>query len=130
MKISKRAKREAKQLFRFCLVEGMLDENRVRQVVQRVVAAGRRNCPAILSHFRRLVKLHLARHMATIESATPLPTDFQAAIEAGLTRRYGPRLTTAFAHLPALIGGVRIQVGSDVYDGSVRAGLAALEQSF
>jgi F-type H+-transporting ATPase subunit delta len=77
-----------------------------------------------------LVKLDLARHMATIESATPLPTDFQAAIEAGLTRRYGPRLTTAFAHLPALIGGVRIQVGSDVYDGSVRAGLAALEQSF
>jgi F0F1-type ATP synthase delta subunit len=29
-----------------------------------------------------------------------------------------------------LIGGVRIQVGSDVYDGSVRAGLAALEKSF
>jgi F-type H+-transporting ATPase subunit delta len=130
MKISKRAKREAKQLFRFCLVEGMLDENRVRQVVQRVVAAGRRNCPAILSHFERLVKLDLARHLATIESATPLPGDLQAAIEAGLTRRYGRGLATAFAHRPALIGGVRIQVGCEVYDGSVRAGLAALEQSF
>jgi F0F1-type ATP synthase delta subunit len=29
-----------------------------------------------------------------------------------------------------LIGGLRIQVGSDVYDGSVRARLASLEQSF
>ena len=52
------------------------------------------------------------------------------AIEAGLTRRYGPGLSTAFVQRPALIGGMRIQVGSDVYDGSVRAGLAALEQSF
>ena len=130
MKISKRAKREAKQLFRLCLTNGVLDENRVRQVVQHLVAAGRRECPAILSHFVRLVKLDLARHTATIESATPLPADFQAAIEAGLTRRYGRGLATAFAHRPALIGGMRIQVGSDVYDGSVRAGLAALERSF
>lgn len=130
MKISKRAKREAKQLFRFCLVDGMLDENRARQVVQRVVAAGRRDRPAILSHFRRLVKLDLARHAALIESAVPLPTDLQAVVEAGLARRYGPRLTTAFAHLPALIGGMRIQVGSDVYDGSVRAGLEELGRRF
>ena len=130
MKINKKAKREAKQLFRLCLVNSLLDENRVRDVMQHVVAAGRRDCPAILSHLGRLVKLDLARHTATIESATPLPADLQAAIEAGLTRRYGRGLATAFAHRPALIGGVRIQVGSDVYDGSVRAGLAALEQSF
>ena len=34
MKITKQAKREAKQLYRLCLVNGLLDENRVRQVVQ------------------------------------------------------------------------------------------------
>jgi F-type H+-transporting ATPase subunit delta len=130
MKISKRRKRQAGQLFRLCLVDGVLDENRVRQVVQGVVAAARRDGPAILSHFGRLVKLDLARHTATIESVTPLPADLQAAIEAGLTHRYGRGLTTTFASRPALIGGMRIQVGSDVYDGSVRAGLAALEKSF
>ena len=129
MKINKRAKREAKQLFRSCLVNGVLDESRVRRVVELVVAAGRRDCPAILSHFGRLVKLDLARHTATIESATPLPADLQAALEAGLTRRYGPGLTTAFAHRPALIGGMRIQVGCDVYDGSVQGRLAALEKA-
>jgi F-type H+-transporting ATPase subunit delta len=130
MRINKRAKREAKQLFRLCLVNSLLDENRIRQVMQRVVAGGHRDGPAILSHFGRLVKLDLARHTATIQSATLLPADLQAAIETGLMRRYGPGLTTAFAHRPALIGGMRIQVGSDVYDGSVRAGLAALEKSF
>jgi F-type H+-transporting ATPase subunit delta len=77
-----------------------------------------------------LVKLDRARHMAAVESATPLPAALQAALEAGLERRYGPGLTTAFAHHPGLIGGIRIQVGSDLYDGSVRAGLAALEKSF
>ena len=130
MKINKQAKREAKQLFRFCLVNGLLDENRVRSVVQDVIAAGRRDCPAILSHFTRLVRLEIAGRTATVESATPLPPDLQASIEAGLKRRYGPGLSTAFVHRPVLIGGMRIQVGSDVYDGSVHAGLAALEKSF
>ena len=130
MKINKRARREAKQLFRLCLVDSLLDENRVRQVVQRVSAAGHRDWRAILSHFGRLVKLDLARHTATIESAAPLSADLRVSTEAGLTRRYGPGLTTTFAHRPSLIGGMRIQVGSDVYDGSVRAGLTALEKGF
>jgi F-type H+-transporting ATPase subunit delta len=59
-----------------------------------------------------------------------LPADLQTAIKAGLMQRYGSGLTTAFAHRPALIGGMRIQVGSDVFDGSVRAALTALENSF
>jgi F-type H+-transporting ATPase subunit delta len=129
MKITKRAKREARQLFHLCLVDGLLDESRVRRVVQHVVAAGRRDAPAILSHFGRLVKLDLARRTAIIESATPLPADLQANIEAGLMRRYGGRLTTAFAQRPALIGGMRIQVGCDVYDGSVQGRLTALEKA-
>lgn len=130
MKITRRARRDARDLFRLCLLNGVLDANRTRQVVQRVVDAGRHDAPAILSHFRRLVRLHLARHTAIIESVTPLPADVRAAVETDLTRRYGPGLTTTFAHRPALIGGMRIQVGSDVYDGSVRARLAALERRF
>jgi F-type H+-transporting ATPase subunit delta len=130
VKITKQAKREAKQLFRYCLVNGLLDENRVRSVVQHLVARGRHDSAVIISHFKRLVKLDLARRTATVESAAPLPPDLQAAIEAGLTRRYGPGLTTAFAQRPELIGGMRIQVGTDVYDSSVRAALAALEKSF
>ncbi len=129
MKINKRVKREAKRLVRACLVHDVLADERVRRVARDVATAGRRDARAILAHFRRLVKLELARHTASVESASPLPADLRAAIESGLTRRYGSGLTTAFAHRPALIGGVRIQVGSDVYDGSVRAGLAALAQS-
>ena len=130
MKISKKAKDEARQLYHFCTVNGLLDENRVRQVVQRVIAAKRRDGSAILAQFLRLVRLDCARHTAVIESATPLSADLQTVIQADLTHRYGPGLAMAFSQRPELIGGVRVQVGCDVYDGSVRAGLAALEKRF
>jgi len=130
MRISKRAKQEARELFRGCIVNNLLDEDRVRGTVQHVVAAGRHDGPAILAHFRQLLKLELARRTATIESATPLPADVRVAVEAGLTRLYGPGLSTALAERPALIGGLRIQVGWDVYDDSVRARLDTLQKSF
>ena len=47
-------------------------------------------------------------------------------VQAGLARIYGRGLETSFGENPELIGGLRIKVGSDVYDGTVRARLAAL----
>src|SRR5262249_59893418 len=114
MRTSKRVRREAKELFRDCMLNGVLDENRVRRTVQLVVAAGRHDGPAILSRFCQLLKLDLARRTATIESATPLPADLRVAVEAGLTRLYGPGLTTAFAYPPALIGRGPIQLPRDL----------------
>ena len=130
MKISKQTKREAKQLFRCCLTDGLLDENRARQVLRRVVEAKPRGYMAILSHFERLVKLEIARRTAKVESAAPLPEDLQAKVRSALGRVYGPGLNLSFGHNAALIGGMRIKVGSDVYDGSVQARLAALQESF
>jgi F-type H+-transporting ATPase subunit delta len=130
MKATKQARREAKQLFRLCLVNGLLEENRARQVVQQIIAARPRGYLGTLLYFRRLVELDSARHTAKVESALTLPADLQASVQAGLARVHGPGLSTAFVENPALIGGMRIRVGSDVYDGSVQGRLAALEQSF
>lgn len=130
MKTTRQAQREAKRLFRLCLVDGSLDESRVRGVVQRVIEAGRPGNLALLSRFQRLVRLDRARQSAEVESAVPLSADLRASIEAGLAHVYGRGLVISFADNPALIGGVRIKVGSDVYDGSVRAGLSALEARF
>jgi len=127
---NKQAKRDAKQLFRLCLVNSLLDENRARQVVQQVIAAGQRNSWAILAAFLRLVRLDCTEHTAKVESAAPLSAELRAATQARLTSLYGPGLTTSFSDHPSLIGGMRIQVGSDVYDGTVQAGLAALEKRF
>jgi F-type H+-transporting ATPase subunit delta len=130
MKISKQARRDAKQLFRSCLVNGLLDENRVRQAVQQIVAGKPRGYVAILSHFQRLVKLDIERRAARVESATPLSSELQGRVKQQLNQLYGAGLTISFAENPALIGGLRIKAGSDVFDGSVQARLNALAESF
>ena len=130
MKISKLAKRGAKELFRGCVTDGLLDDGRVRQAVQRVLQSKPRGYLAILSHFQRLIKLDIARRSARVETATPLSPELQAKIQSSLSQTYGPGLHISFAENPSLIGGMRIKVGSDVYDGSVQARLNALQESF
>jgi F-type H+-transporting ATPase subunit delta len=127
MKTAKQTEREARQLYRLCLVGGQLDEERARTVVHDVIDAGRTGRVAVLSRFQRLVKLDRHEHTATVESAAPLPDDLRTAIAAGLTGSYGETIAVAFADNPSLIGGVRIQVGSNVYDGSVKGRLSAIE---
>src|SRR5262245_35449627 len=130
MKISKQSRREAKALFRSTLQNGLLDENRARQVVQKVLQVKPRGYLGILTHFERLLKLEMARRNARVESAQVLSNEAQAAVKDRLTKVYGPGLNFSFAQNPALLGGMRIRVGSDVYDGSIQARLNALEESF
>jgi len=130
MKTTRQAKREAKRLFRLCLVNGSLDEGRTRQVVQRLIEDKRRGALALLSQFQHLVKLDRAQRTAEVESAVPMPADLREDIQAALVRTYGPGISPSFVHNPGLIGGMRIKVGSDVYDGSVRTRLAGLEKNF
>ena len=130
MKISKQARRDAKALFQSCRVNGVLDEAKVRQTVTQVIASKPRGYVAILSHFHRLLKLDLDRRTARVESAVPLDSAQQSSLKTNLARRYGQGLIFAFSQNAALIAGMRVQVGSDVFDGSVKARLAGLEQHF
>ena len=130
MKTTKQGEREARKLFRFCLVSRSVDEGRVRLVVESVLRFKRRGHLLLLARFQRLLEHEYAQHTAEIESAVQLPSDLQSRVQNGLTAVYGAGLTWSFVHNPALIGGMRIKVGSDVYDGSVRSGLLALARRF
>ena len=128
MKTTRQAQRDARRLFRLCTVDRSLDETLVRRVVSSMIEAGRPGVIPVLVQLQRLVRLDRARQTAVVESAAPLAADERAGIESGLARVYGPAVRPSFSENAALIGGVRITVGSDVYDGSVRARLAALER--
>ena len=127
---AKQQQREARQLFRLCLVDGTVDERRARQIVHRGVARGHSGALGVMSRFLRLVKLDRSRRDAIVESAVPLAPELRASLTAMLGRRYGEGTATTFAEEPALIAGVRIRVGSDVYDGSIAGRLADLETRF
>jgi F-type H+-transporting ATPase subunit delta len=130
MRARRQIRRDAKRLWRLCLVNGYLDEGRAREVVDRVIESRQSSGPAILSHFLRLLRLDVARQSAQVESAAPLDAQTRAAVEEQLARKYARAVTPTFVVDPTLIGGMRVKIGSDVYDGSVKAGLAALEASF
>ena len=127
MKANRKVRRVARTLFRLCTVNGALDDHRGRRVSRRLATSGRRGSLSILAEFHRLVHLDHDRHTGLVESATPLTAPVRDEILADLFRLYGPALHTSFAENPMLVGGVRIRVGSDLYDDSIQGRLAAIE---
>lgn len=130
MNVDKQAKREAKQLFKSCFSGGVINEVQARAIVSRIMEVKPRGYLAILTHFHRLLKLEVERRTARIESASALTPEMQSNVREALAKAYGPGLNISFKENKSLIGGMRVQVGSDVYDGTVRARLEALEASF
>jgi F-type H+-transporting ATPase subunit delta len=128
MKPKKRFRRVARQLFQLTVVDGRVDDDRARQVARRLKGGTERGSLAVLSEFLRLVRIDRALHTALIESAQPLADDVRRDVEAQLTKTHGGDLGISVAINPSLIGGMRITVGSSVYDGSVRGRLDALER--
>lgn len=128
MKISKEARRHSRELFRVCLTGGRLDARKVTEFSDRLIAEKPRGYVAILQEFTRLVRLELQRRHAIIESAVPLDPAEAQRLETDLRARFGADLTVEHKTNPALLGGLRIQVGSDVWDGSVANRLALLQQ--
>jgi F-type H+-transporting ATPase subunit delta len=80
VKVSKQARRDAKELFLACRQNGGLDENKVRDIVQQVIRTKPRGYIPILNHFARLVKLEVDRRTARIESPVALSEAQQAAL--------------------------------------------------
>lgn len=130
MKSTKQARRDAKQLYQACLINGVLEEDLVRKVVSAVLERKPRGYLATLDWFQRLVKLDLERRSARVASAQELTPELKTAMEGSLARIYGDGLQIVWTVKPELIGGLRVQVGSDVYDGSIRNRLNALKNDF
>ncbi|MCF7729384.1 MAG: F0F1 ATP synthase subunit delta [Chthoniobacterales bacterium] len=127
MKLSREAKRLARQLFDATLVHGRLDESRSLIVAETLVTKKPRHGFEILKEFTRLTRLHLSAYQAVVESATPLEPSLQAEITAVLQSRNNQVNITTVVN-PALLGGTRIRLGSDVWDGSVSAKLQNLKK--
>ena len=83
----KHCKREARHLFRLCLVNGTLNDVLVRQVLERVLDAKRHGYLALATELERLVRLERQR-----QSASRLPPDMQKEVATSAARLYGDRI--------------------------------------
>ena len=130
MRITKQAKQDAKGLFQACVVKGDLDEDRARKAVKALVEKKPRGYLAVLSYFKHLVELDVASRSGVVESASKLDDKQKDDVQKSLTKVYGKNVAVDFKVNADLIGGLRVKVGSDVYDGSLRTRLAILAEKF
>jgi F-type H+-transporting ATPase subunit delta len=127
MKISKEARMTAKELFQHSFTDGKLNASKVGIMARQIVASKPRHFLAILKEYQRLARLEVEKHHAIIESATALDPRTNEQLGQTLRAHYGTELTTEFKVTPELIGGLRIKLGSDVWDSTVRSRLDRLE---
>lgn len=128
MKLNKEIRQLSRKMLQASFTDGQLDPGRVASLVDSLVTQKPRNYIDVLKNYRRLLRLELEKRSATIVTASEIHPSIRSEIEANLRSKYGNDLATEFHVDPQLLGGMRIRVGSNVWDGSVRNRLERLQQ--
>ncbi len=127
MKLNKEIRQISRKMLQASFTDGQLDPGRVSSLVDSLIAHKPRNYIDVLKNYKRLLRLELEKRQARIETASEVDSAIRSEIVANLKNKYGNDLATEFHVDPALLGGMRIRVGSDVWDGSVRNRLQRLQ---
>ena len=128
MKINKEIRQLSREMLRASFTDGQLDAGRTRSLVDSLIAKKPRNYIDVLENYRRLLQLELEKRRARVETASELDSTTSSELVANLKKKYGSDLTAEFIVNPELLGGMRVRVGSDVWDGTVRNRLEQLER--
>jgi F-type H+-transporting ATPase subunit delta len=127
MKLNKEIRQFSRKMLQASFTDGQLDPGRIASLVDSVIAEKPRNYIDVLKNYKRLLRLEVEKRHATIETASQVDPAIRSEIATNLKSKYGDDLTTDFHVDPQLLGGMRIRVGSDVWDGSVRNRLERLQ---
>lgn len=129
MKVSKVAQSTARRIFRLCSKDGQVNEEHLRMAIEKLATEKPRDYRGMLQALRRLLRAEEAKKQVTIESAVELADSTAEEVKKSLASQYGKDLNFAFKVTPELLGGMRIRVGNDLFDGSVKARLEQLQES-
>ena len=127
MKLNKEIRQLSRKMLQASFTNGRLDSARITSLVDSVIRKKPRNYVSVLKNYKRLLRLEVEKRHATIETASEVDPAIRSEIVANLKSKYGDDLATDFHVDPQLLGGMRIRVGSDVWDGSVRNRLERLQ---
>ena len=128
MKINREIRQLSREMLRASFTDGQLDPGRISSIVDSLIARKPRRYIDVLKNYRRLLRLELEKRQAKIETANEVDSATSSELVGNLKKKYGSDLTTEFVVNPGLLGGMRIRVGSDVWDGTVRNRLERLQQ--
>jgi F-type H+-transporting ATPase subunit delta len=127
MKLNKEIRQLSRKMLQASFTNGQLDPGRITSLVDSVIAEKPRNYVDVLKNYKRLLRLEVEKRRATIETASEVDPAIRSDVIANLKTKYGNDLSPEFKVDPQLLGGMRIRVGSDVWDSSVRNRLKRLQ---
>ncbi len=122
----KQVQQLARQFFKLSVVDGALSTERVTGVLEYIEKHRPPNTVAVLKVYARLVAAEVARGHAVVEHAGSIGETALAQIGAAMTRKYARPVVPVAKANPALLAGLRVRVGDDVYESSVASQLAQL----
>ena len=129
MKASKVATSTARRIFRLCSENGQMNEAHLRTAINKLSTEKPRDYRGILQVLRRLIQAEVAKKQVTVESAAALNPNTAEQLATSLRQQYGQDLVFDFKTNPELLGGLKVRVGNDVFDGSVKSRLERLANS-
>lgn len=129
MKASKVATSTARRIFRLCSENGQMNEAHLRIAINKLSTEKPRDYRGILQVLKRLIQTEVASKQVTVESAAALNPNTAEQLATSLRQKYGQDLVFDFKTTPELLGGLKVRVGNDVFDGSVKSRLERLADS-
>jgi F-type H+-transporting ATPase subunit delta len=110
------------------LSQGVTLDAKVGNLLHTVLDNGRLSAlPEIAAQFQALVNASTGVSDATVQSAFAIDEAQLAEVVATLEKRFGRKLNAHVEITPELIGGVRVVVGDEVLDTSVKARLEQMK---
>ena len=99
-----------------------------KNFLRTVIDNGRLNAlPEVAAQFRALVNRRNGSSDAVVFSAFPMDSSALSEVSAALEKRFGRKLNLAVQQDESLIGGIRVVVGDEVLDTSVKASLEQMK---
>jgi F-type H+-transporting ATPase subunit delta len=83
--------------------------------------------PEVAHQFREMKNAQSGSSDAVVYSAFPIPADKLGDVGMALEKRFGRKLNLTVQEDPSLIGGIRVVVGDEVLDTSVKARLEQMK---
>ncbi|MBA4138744.1 MAG: hypothetical protein C0518_15670 [Opitutus sp.] len=126
MAANKQTKLLAKQLFKLSVVDGTVSPEQVAGVLGWIEKHQPRQSLALLKAYHHRIQIELAKSQAVVEHAGPISDATLKLIENAMAKKYARPIAASAKPAPQLLAGLRVRVGSDVYESTVAGQLASL----